>query len=68
MWLRTGTEYGAYSLLERLEIAPVALDGGAYGDNKGGARLRVLSATGVSEEQLVFESMIEDIGKALTWD
>ena len=67
MWLHTGIEYGAFSQLERLEIAPVALDGGVYGDNKGGARLRVLNTTGVGEEQLVFGSMIEenDIGKAL---
>ena len=65
--LRTGTECGARGRLERLEIAPVALDGGAYGDNKDGARLRVLSATGVGDGQLVFESIIEDNdkGKAL---
>ena len=67
--LHTGIEYCARDRLERLEIAPVALDGEVYGDSRGEARararLRVLRATGVGDGQLVSENIVEDIGNAL---
>ena len=41
--LHTRIEYGAGGRLECLDIAPVAIDGDVYGENRGGAQIRVLT-------------------------